>query len=230
MEQIKFFKNAPADNNETFVEKKVNQFLNDNQEIIIVKDIKYSVVNTEASRVRLWTAMVRYELIPQDVESIGEDLNSFHYPNEKKLGVINSKDEVLIHPKYDSIWSYDDNGLCQVRNGDLYGMINVKGKEQIPIVYDHIYSFENGVTIVKQNGFYGIIDERNHKICDCVLDYEDVRGFRNGYAPAKKHDLWGAIDSEGKEVVPCKYDTLFYFYDGKTAEVVESGVKKVISL
>lgn len=167
------------------------------------------------------------------IESIHNSRIAFIDPIGK-WGVLDQYGERLVTTKYDSIWSFGDNGLCIVRidkpEGDRYGMINLKGEEQIPVEYDHIYGFENGVTIAKKDGRYGIIDENNNIVHSFNMTYTDVRGFRNGFAPAEKNGKWGSIDTSGKEVVQCIYDSPFYSYDGETAEVIENGVKKIISL
>lgn len=106
--------------------------------------------------------------------------------------------------KYDSIWSFDDNGLCQVKKDGLYGFVNDKGDIQIPTDYDKIYNFENGITIAKLNGQYGAIDVNNKVVIPFGLPYEDVRGFRNGLAKVKdQNGKWGAINTEGFLIVPC---------------------------
>ena len=115
--------------------------------------------------------------------------------------------------KYDSFWSFDENGLCMVRldqeHGYLYGYINEQGAEQIPVEYDHLYSFENGITIAKKDGWYGAIDFNNKTVIPFSLPYEDVRGFRNGRAAVKNAaDKWGVIDTTGKEIVPCTSDKI----------------------
>ena len=92
--------------------------------------------------------------------------------------------------KYHSFWSFDKNGLCMVRldqepKGYLYGYINEQGEEQIPVVYDYIYSFEDGITIAKKDGRYGAIDMNNNTVITFNLPYQDVRGFRDGQALVK---------------------------------------------
>lgn len=130
--------------------------------------------------------------------------------------------------KYDSFWSFDKNGLCLVRldkpNGYLYGYVNEQGVEKIPVKYDNIYSFENGITVAKLNGVYGIIDVNNHIIASFNLNYLDMRGLRNGYATMKDYsNKWGAIDAKGNVVVPCQYDSLVIFDTQGVAEVKKDG-------
>ena len=124
-----------------------------------------------------------------------------------------SQNAVAGFKKYDSFCSFDGNGLCMVRvdqeHGYLYGYVNEQGVEQIPVEYDHLYSFENGITIAKKDGWYGAIDLNNKIVIPFNLPYDDVRGFRNGRAAVKNSaGKWGVIDTNGKEIVPCTNDSI----------------------
>ena len=113
--------------------------------------------------------------------------------------------------KYDFFWSFDEYGLCMVRldqhPGYLYGYVNEQGVEQIPVEYEYIYSFENGITIAKKDGRYGAVDLENNIVIPFGLPYAEVRGFRNGRAAVKDHHgKWGVIDTKGNLIVPCTSD------------------------
>lgn len=109
--------------------------------------------------------------------------------------------------KYDSFWSFDEYGLCMVRLDYLYGYVNEQGVEQIPIEYEHIYSFEDGITIAKKDGRYGAVDLENNIVIPFGLPYAEVRGFRNGRAAAKDHHgKWGVIDTKGNLIASCTSD------------------------
>lgn len=112
---------------------------------------------------------------------------------------------------YDSFWSFNEYGLCMVRLdqhlGYLYGYVNEQGVEQIPIDYEDIYSFEDGITIAKKDGRYGAVDLENNIVIPFGLPYAEVRGFRNGRAAVKDHHgKWGAIDTKGNLIAPCTSD------------------------
>ena len=132
-----------------------------------------------------------------------------------KWGLIELPGQAIVKGfnKYDSFGAFDKYGLCKVRldqhPGYLYGYVNEQGKEQIPVEYDYLYSFEDGITIAKKNGRYGAIDLNNQTVIPFNLPYEDVRGFRNGRAAVRDvSGMWGVIDTSGKEIVPCTSDTI----------------------
>ena len=145
--------------------------------------------------------------------------------------IIDGKANEITKQKYDHIWSFDDNGLCMVRIDDTYGYINYEGEEQIPVIYEYIYNFENGITVAKKGGRYGIIDEHNNIIHDFDLDYTDMRELRNGYATMKdKQGKLGVIDSKGNVVIPCKYDSLVVLDKDGKAKVELNGTVSVIDI
>ena len=151
-----------------------------------------------------------------------------------KYGIIDSNLKNITPFKYDSIWSFNDNGLCRVRidmpDGYKYGYVNAKGEEQIAVKYDHIYSFENGLSVAKLNGFYGIINEKDEVVAPFNLDYPDMRGLRNGYATMKDYNgKWGAIDAKGQVVIPCEYDSLIVFDESGVDTVSNDGEEFLIN-
>lgn len=114
---------------------------------------------------------------------------------------------------YDHYWSFREDGLCLVRKdtpgGFLYGFVNEAGHEQIPVEYDHLYNFENGITVAQKDGKYGIIDMAGNVVVPFGLPYAEVRGFRDGHAAVKGHNgLWGVIDAKGKLIEPCTSDNI----------------------
>ena len=133
--------------------------------------------------------------------------------HNKKWGLIElpSQTKVAGFKKYDFFWSFRKNGLCKVESDHLYGYVNKQGVEQIPVEYDHIYSFDNGITIAKKDGRYGAIDLNNQIVIPFNLPYEEVREFRNGRAAVKNVEgKWGVIDTDGNEIVLCTSDTIVY--------------------
>ena len=134
---------------------------------------------------------------------------------DDKWGIMELPRQLMVKGfnRYNSFWSFDDNGLCMVRldlpKGYAYGYVNEEGIEQIPVEYDYIYSFENGITVAKKEGKYGVIDLNNNIVVPFGLPYVDVRGFRNSRAIVKDSSgKWGVIDTAGNLIVPCTNDNI----------------------
>ena len=80
-----------------------------------------------------------------------------------KYSIINAQLNPITPFKYETIWSFDDNGLVMVRNRDqngkcVYGLVNQQGVEQVPLEYEDINKKGRRYE-VKQNGEVFIIDE-----------------------------------------------------------------------
>lgn len=121
----------------------------------------------------------------------------------------NTLKPVVGFKQYDYFWSFDEYGLCMVRIDHLYGFVNESGVEQVPVQYDHIYRFDNGLAVAKKCGQYGVIDTENNVMIPFGLPYEEVRGFRKGRAAVKDWSgLWGVIDIDGKLIVPCVHENI----------------------
>ena len=84
--------------------------------------------------------------------------------------------------KYDTIDSFDENGLCMVLLGEssdcLFGYVNEQGEEQIPVEYEDLSRFEDGLAIAKKNGHFGAIDLNNRTVIPFNLfEEKDVRAL-----------------------------------------------------
>lgn len=157
-------------------------------------------------------------------ESCGHGL--YRIQKNGKLGVFDKEGNQIVPCNYDRIWYFGDNGLCEVGKNGLYGFVNLQGEEQIPIEYDDLFClrFEEGVSIAKKNGMYGIIDEHNNIVHPFNLNYLDIRGFHNGYATMEdKKGKWGTIDTKGNIVIPCTYDSSIYFDENGIDTVKKDG-------
>ena len=149
------------------------------------------------------------------VESVGRKGWIAVKGRDDKWGIMELPRQLMVKGfnRYNSFWSFDDNGLCMVRldlpKGYAYGYVNEEGIEQIPVEYDYIYSFENGITVAKKEGKYGVIDLNNNIVVPFGLPYVDVRGFRNSRASVKDSSgKWGVIDTAGNLIVPCTNDNI----------------------
>ena len=104
-------------------------------------------------------------------------------------------------------------GLAPVELFGLYdngkwGFIDKEGKEVIPIKYDWVENFSEGLAPVKLlNGKWGYIDKEGKVVIP--IKYDDAWPFREGLALVKLNGKWSYIDKEGKVVIPIKYEDVF---------------------
>ena len=61
----------------------------------------------------------------------------------------------------------------------------------------------NGKSIVKKDGKFGFIDDKNKEIAPCV--YDEILQFNHGIAVVRVGEHFGAINETGKIVIPIEY-------------------------
>lgn len=109
--------------------------------------------------------------------------------------------------------------------GGKYGFIDTSGKEVIPLKYDEVRNFSDGVAVVRQGNNWSIIDTTGKKLVSLGSKYSYVSGFSDGLACVRKGNapVWryGFIDKTGKEVIPVQYETGSEFHEGLAAIMVD---------
>ncbi|MBO9698568.1 MAG: WG repeat-containing protein [Sporocytophaga sp.] len=111
----------------------------------------------------------------------------YHYA----MGCLNSKNEIIVPFKYDSI---------QLRQKYLY----VKGNECYKLKLENFIACN-----IREEG-WRIVDSRNGKETACC--YTDVGEVKGGYLEVKK-DKWGLVDSLGNVKIPLIYDFVEIYDD-----------------
>lgn len=82
----------------------------------------------------------------------------------------------------------------------------------IPLKYDAVWDFSEGLAKVKLNDRWGFINKAGKEVVPLI--YDEVCLFSEGLAKVKLHGKWGFIDKAGKEVIPLKYSYVGTFYEG----------------
>lgn len=102
------------------------------------------------------------------------------------------------------VCSYDDEGL--------YGVVNEKGEEVIPLEYSELQNFSEGLAAAQKDGKYGFIDQSNQVVIP--MQYDRCLSFSEGLAMVEKDGKCGYIDKTGKIIIPLEYDIAYSFTDG----------------
>ncbi len=79
------------------------------------------------------------------------------------------------------------------------------GDEIIPVQYDEISNFVDGVARVSKNGRYGFVNTLGQEFIPTIYDSATI--FSNGLAVVESNGLFGLVDIQGRTVVPCNYAT-----------------------
>ena len=142
------------------------------------------------------------------------------YGHVKKLGHVNKKGKVTYIKnlqKYEA-WTPMSEGFLRVQNYfaedsvTLYGCINKKGKEVIPVGYTAMSNFNEGLVAVREGNKWGYINKKGKVVVP--FKYDDAYDFHEGLAEVYDGYGWGYINKKGKEVTPLKYYYAYDFHEG----------------
>jgi len=121
-----------------------------------------------------------------------------------------------------------------------YGFINRQGKEVIPLKYDEVKPFLDGMALVAIDSSvrkFGFIDKTGKEIIP--IKYDEIKPFSEGLAVVavvgftfKDYGNYGFIDKTGKEVIPLKYKSAKSFINGraKVSIVIDNNTSNTFSL
>jgi hypothetical protein len=134
---------------------------------------------------------------------------------EKKLyGWMEIDGTVIVPAQYDEVnWMYD--GKIRVKKGKSVGIVDVHGKEIIPIKYQLVNDrFYNGLMMTIQNGKAGFLDSTGYEVIP--FRYDELRNFEKKITGAKKDGKFGFIDRSGTAVTGFIYDFIdhSWYMDG----------------
>lgn len=99
------------------------------------------------------------------------------------------------------------------------GFIDPTGKIIIPLEFDTVDVFSEGLVAVQKNEKVGFYDKNGKKITPLKYDVrvqqvEVLPNFAEGMATVWKNNRYGFIDKTGKEVIPLQYEYAENFSEG----------------
>ncbi len=126
----------------------------------------------------------------------------------------------IIWLDYDECYDFTD-GIARVTYNDehgfpyKFGAIDKTGKLVIPIEFDYIDKFENGLAWAKKGNVTGYIDKTGKfvKQCDYAIMHES-EGFAVVKRIGSEYKGYGIIDKNGNFLLPMKYDYIGGFSEG----------------
>lgn len=137
-----------------------------------------------------------------------------------KVGLINTKGQFVLKPKYDVIKKFD-NGYARVREDGKWGIIDTKGKVIIPATYDDITRYSKNGVGAKKGESWGVV--KGGKFT-ALAEAEKIWDFTESsvLAYARKDGKMGFINGQGKWVIEPAYEKARAFNNG-LAPVVKDG-------
>ncbi len=189
-------------------------------------EVKYGIIGSQSNQL----VVPKYSYI----EYLYDDY--FIVSNEqRKLGIIDSKDNIIIEIKYDSIQKVDEtdllqiminNGVTELYNKNLELILSMEDAivenhaEYVKIYnqYEFKYFSKTGMEMKNteiysnnqlfssvQEGKWGFVNKNGEVVIDYI--YDNVSEFNtSGFASVKKDGKWGAINQSGDIVAEIQYE------------------------
>ena len=117
-----------------------------------------------------------------------------------------------------AVWWNWDSSISTAK----WGFIDKTGNEIIPLTYNRVEPFNEGLAAAQKNGKWGFIDKTGKEIIPFIydsekidsLEYNLIRGFKDGLSAMMKGNKWGFIDKENNKIIPFIYDEAKGFSEG----------------
>ena len=162
------------------------------------------------------------------IRSFSEVLNAL-------VGWNSQKRRVDVTMEFDFVGDLDENNLAEVKKDGKYGYVNEKHKVIIPVIYDRIDAFSEGLAPAMIDNKWGYINTAGK--VDIPLIYGWTYVFEDGLGMIYKDGKFGIINSSGKVIASRVYDSIGKFVnglacvekDGKYGYINKSG-KEVVSV
>lgn len=126
---------------------------------------------------------------------------------EGKWGFLDLYSGTKVEPQYDDMYYLDESGYRTVFIGDRenlegkYGFLNAQGEVAIPIEYDRVKDFTEGLAAVQNKKFkWGYINTSNELVIK--YQFDSAEKFKDGKAKVRKKKKRFYIDKEGKDAGP----------------------------
>ncbi len=105
-----------------------------------------------------------------------------------------------------------------------YGFVDTTGKIVVPLVYDSVQPFSEGLAAVTIGSNTFFIDTAGRTVLDLGTTYQHVESFSEGLAVVSDQNYkHGAIDRTGQLVIPMEYDRMENFSHGLSAVGKQNG-------
>lgn len=148
-----------------------------------------------------------------------------------KFGYMDASGKLVIDKIYDNAADFK-HGFAEVSKGEKWGVIDVSGKEVVPVKFDHLTISGADLVMVEKykrhpNGVvasrkFGFVDMSGKFVID--FKFDDANIFIDGLAVVAKRGKYGLIDKRGNVVIPLEYEAIAKF-DGDIAWV-KKGAKQ----
>lgn len=165
---------------------------------------------------------------PQVEKNLGRIFQSGFVQKVDVWGFYDGQNNFVALPQFEKNWNevrgnYPSPKGMLVTAGRRCGFINESGKIVVPIKYDGIRHFSEGLAALKQSDSsgYGFIDPTGKFVIP--PKFEKAGDFAEGLAPVEVNEKWGFIDNTGKIIIKPQFESLMGGFFKNLAAAQQNG-------
>ena len=106
--------------------------------------------------------------------------------------------------------NWSDDAIFAVKKGGKWGYIDGYGKVIIPLEYEEVRNFSEGLAAVRKDGKWGYINLKNEVVIPIEFTNIRVSSFKNGVATYYTDRGAGLINLKGEIIAEPKYNSIEY--------------------
>jgi len=106
--------------------------------------------------------------------------------------------------------NWSDDAIFAVKKGGKWGYIDGYGKVIIPLEYEKVGDFSEGLAAVRKDGKWGYINLKNEVVIPIEFTNRGVSSFKNGVAKYYTDSGIGLINMKGEIIAEPKYNSIEY--------------------
>jgi hypothetical protein len=126
-----------------------------------------------------------------------------NYTHKKRYGFCNPLGQDKISVIYDWTDDFIEDGLAKVYKNKKFGYVNIHGKIIVPIEYDEIKNYKNGLVQVSKKGKWGILDvAKGTYVKNLIYDSAPKQAFNDETYFVETEGKIGIIKYTGEEIYP----------------------------
>ena len=159
------------------------------------------------------TTLEKLEILCKKAREYADEESSYS-DNYNEIKVLVNNDKYSLDTPINLATSYDDiklidNNLLLVKNDSLFGVVDVLGKEILPIQFEEIYLLNHSVVLARTKDLISLYSKDGVEL---LKDLEEVSenynpfGANDDYYWLKKEGKWGLFNYKLNQIIPFRLE------------------------
>lgn len=159
------------------------------------------------------TTLEKLEILCKKAREYADEESSYS-DSYNEVRVLVNNDKYSLDTPINLATSYDDiklidNNLLLVKNDSLFGVVDVLGKEILPIQYEEIYLLNHSVVLARTKDLISLYSKDGVEL---LKDLEEVSenynpfGANDNYYWLKKEGKWGLFNYKLNQIIPFRLE------------------------